>query len=136
MEPGERRSGQGKEIPIDDVKPSLAQHPIQRRLKRWHRDPQPVEAPGGGQGAELKQPFGSTCPAVSVLNQNDFATEDLHGPAALLNIELVVDEHHRSQIVVLSELGHQPMHPRLCPEARGAGWHLGNAEDVEALWVH
>ena len=70
------------------------------------------------------------------MHQDDVATVDLHGPAALFDVELLVDQHHSRQVVVSRELSHQPVHARLSAKARRARRHLGNVEDVEALWVH
>ena len=112
------------ELQVDDVKSLRAQDSIQRLLQRWHRDPQPVEAPGGNEGLELQQPFGDAVPATRILHQHDVATVDLHGLAALVDVELVVDQHYSRQVIVSRELGHQPMHPRLSTKARRARRHL------------
>ena len=125
-----------RELQVDDVEPPGAQDPVQGPLQRWHRDPQPLEAAGRGQGPQLQQPLGEAVPTVGVGDQHHLAAVGLHGPAALLNIELVVDQHHRRQVVASRQLGHQPMHPRLGAKARRAGRHLGNVEDTEALWAH
>ena len=125
-----------RELQVDDVEPPGAQDPVQGPLQRWHRDPQPLEAPGRGQGPELQQPLGEAVPTVGVGDQHHLAAVGLHGPAALLGVELVVDQHHRRQVVASRQLGHQPMHPRLGAKARRAGRHLGNVEDTEALWAH
>ena len=113
-----------------------AQDLVQGPLQRWHRDPQPLEAPGRGQGPELQQPLGEAFPTVWVGDQHHLAAVGLHGPAALLGVELVVDQHHRRQVVASRQLGHQPMHPRLGAKARRTGRHLGDVENAEALWVH
>ena len=47
-----------RELQVDDVEPLGAQDPVQGLLQRWHRDPQPLEAPDRGQGPELQQPLG------------------------------------------------------------------------------
>ena len=125
-----------RELQVDDVEPPGAQDPVQGPLQRWHRDPQPLEAAGRDQGPELQQPLGEAFPAVGVGDQHHLAAVGLHGPAALLGVELVVDQHHRRQIVASRQLGHQPMHPRLGAKARRAGRHLGHVEDTEAFWAH
>ena len=125
-----------RELQVDDVEPLGAQDAIQGLLQRWHCDPQPLEAPDRGQGSELQQPLGETFPTVGVGNQHHLAAVSLHRPAALIDIELIVDEHHRGQVVTSRQLRHQPMHPRLSAKARRAGRHLGNVEDTEALWAH
>ena len=97
---------------------------------------QPLEAPGRGQGPELQQPLGEALPTVGVGDQHHLAAVGLHGSAALLGVELIVDQHHCRQVVASRQLGHQPMHPRLGAKAWRAGRHLGDAEDTEALWAH
>ena len=119
-----------RELQVDDVEPPGAQDPVQGLLHRRHRDPQPLEAPGRGQRPELQQPLGEAVPAVGVGDQHDLAAVGLHGAAALLDVELVVDQHHRRQVVASRQLGHQPMHPRLRAKARRAGRHLGNVENT------
>ena len=125
-----------RELQVDDVEPPGAQDPVQGLLQRRQRDPQPLEAPGRGQGAELQQPFGEALPTVGVRDQHHFAAVGLHGPAALVGVELVVDQHRGRQVVASRQLGHKPMDPRLGAEARRAGRHLRDVEDIEALWAH
>ena len=125
-----------RELQVDDVEPLGAQDPVQGLLQRWQRDPQPLEAPGRGQGPDLQQPFGEAFPTVGVGDQHHFAAVGLHGPAALVGVELVVDQHRGRQVVASRQLGHQPMHPRLGAKARRAGRHRGNVEDIEAFWAH
>ena len=44
-----------------------------------------------------------------------------HGPAALVEVELVVDQHRGREVVSLRQLGHQTMRPRLGARERRAG---------------
>ena len=125
-----------RELQIDDVEFAGAQDPVQGPLQRWQRDPQPLEAPGRGQGPELQEPFGEAFPTVGVGDHHHFAAVGLHGPAALVGVKLVVDQHRGRQVVASRELGHKPMHPRLGAKARGAGRHRGNVEDIKAFWAH
>ena len=86
--------------------PLGAQDPIQRPLHRWHRGQPPLPAPGRGQGLELEQPLGEAFPHARSPDQHDIAAVSLHGLPALLGIELVVDQHHRCQVVASRQLGH------------------------------
>ena len=83
-----------------------------------------------GQGPELQQPLGETFTAIWVGNQHHLAAVGLHGQAALIDVELFVDQHYRGQVVASRQLRHQPMHPGLSAKARRAGRHLGNVEDT------
>ena len=74
--------------------------------------------------------------AVGVGDQHHLAAVGLHGAAAFLDVELVVDQHHGRQIVAFRQLGHQAVHARLRAEARRAGRHLGHVENIEAFWAH
>ena len=125
-----------RELQVDDVEPLGAQDPVQGLLQRRQRDPQPLEASDRGQRAELQQPFAEAFPAAGVRDQHHLAAVGLHGPAALVDVELVVDHHDRRQIVASRQLGHKPVDPRLGAEPRRAGRHLRDAKDVEALRAH
>ncbi len=119
-----------RELQVDDVEPLGAQNPVERLLHRRHRDPQPLEAPGRGQRPKLQQALGEAVPAVGVGDQHDLAAVGLHGAAALLDVELVIDQHHRRQVVAPRQFRHQAVHPRLRAKARRAGRHLGNVENA------
>jgi hypothetical protein len=107
-----------------------------RLLQRRHSDPQPLEASRRSERPQLQQTLGKTLVTIGVGHQYDVTAVGLHSPAALLDVELVVDQHHRRQVVASRQLDHEPMHPRLGAKARRAGRHLGNVEDVQALWAH
>ena len=118
------------EFQVDDVEPFGAQHPVERLLHLRHHDPQPLEALGRGERAELQQALGEAVAAVGVADQYDLAAIGLHGAAAFLDIELVVDQHHGRQVVVSRQFRHQAVDARLRAEARRARRHLGNIENV------
>ena len=125
-----------RELQVDDVESPGAQDPVKALLQRWQRDTQPLEAPDRGQGPELQQPFGEAFPTAGVRDHHHFAAVGLHGPAALVGVKLVVDQHRGRQVVASRQLGHKPMDPRLGAKARRAGRHLGNVEDIKAFWAH
>ena len=115
---------------------ACAQDPIQGLLQRGHGDPQALKASRRGQRPDLQHPLSKAVPTMGVGDQYHLAAVALHGLATLLDIELVVDEHHRGHVVASGELGHEPMHPRLGAKARRAGGHLGNTENIKALGAH
>ena len=121
------------ELQVDDVEPRGAEYPIERLLHRRHRDPQPLEAPGRHQGAELHHALRTAVPAIRIGNQFDGAAVGLHRTTAFLDVELVVDQHHGRKIVASGQLGHQAVHPGLSAKPRRTGRNLGNAENVEPL---
>ena len=88
------------------------------------------------EAAGLLKPFGEAFPTVKVGDHHHFAAIGLHGPAALVGVKLVVDQHRGRQVVASRQLSHKPMHSRLGAKARRAGRHLGNVEDIVALWAH
>jgi hypothetical protein len=98
---------EAREFQVDQVEPLGAQNPVQGRLYRWHRGEPPLEAPGRGQGLELKQTPGQSFPNVRFGDQHNLAAVSLHGMAAVLCIEeLVVDQHHRGEVMAPRQLGH------------------------------
>ena len=80
-------------------KPPGAQDPVQGPLHRWHRDLQPLEAAQRGQGLELQQPLGEALPNEGLGHEHHLTAVSLHGPAALLGVELIVHQHHCRQVV-------------------------------------
>ena len=124
------------EFEIDDVESFGAQHLVERLLHLGHHDPQPFEASGRSQRAELQQPLGETVAAVGIFDQHDLAAVRLHRDPAFLDVELVVDQHHGGDVVALRELGHQAMQARLRAKARRARRHLRDIEDIETFQAH
>ena len=106
---------------------------FQGSLQRGHPDPQPLVAPGRGLGPKLQQPLGEALPTVGVGDQHHLAAVGLHSQAALLGVELVVDQHHRRQVEwrraswVIS-----PCTRAWAPKRGGLRRHLENQEDTEA----
>jgi hypothetical protein len=124
------------EFEVDDIEPFGAQHLVERLLHLRHHDPQPFEASGRSQRPQLQQPLGEAVAAVGVFDQHDLAAIRLHRQPALRDVELVVDQHHRRDVVALRELGHQSMQTRLRAKARRARRHLRDIEDIEAFRAH
>ena len=125
-----------RELQIDDVEPRGAQNPVQGVLHLRHRDPQPLEASGRDQRPELQQALREAVATIGVGDQLDLAAVRLHRETALLDVEFVVDQHHCGQVVAPGQFRHQAVHSGLSAKARRAGRHLGNAENIEALWGH
>jgi hypothetical protein len=73
---------------------------------------------------------------MGVGHQHHLATVLQHGAPAFLEIELVIDQHDRGQIMTPPQFAHQPMHARLRAEARRACRHLRDEENSQALLVH
>src|SRR5260221_2272901 len=93
-----------------------------------------LETAKRGQRAQLKATLGQAIATLRVADQHHFATIALHRVAAVLEIQLLVDQADRGEIVAPCHLGHQPMDPRLRPKSRWARRHLRNAENSEAFW--
>src|SRR5215813_4283696 len=125
-----------RELQVHNVERPGAQHPIQRALKCRHRAQQPLKAPCRAQGSKLQESLGEAFLPARVGDQHRLATVGLRGLAALLDIELVADQHHRGQVVASRKLRHEPVYPRLRAKSRRAGRHLGNVEDIEARRAH
>ena len=125
-----------RELQIDHIESLAAQDPVEASLQRRQCEPQPFEAPDRGQGPDLQKPLGRALSAARVRDHHHFAAIGLHRPAALVDVELLVDQHSGGQIVASRKLGHQPVDARLGAKPWWARRHLRDVEDIEAFWAH
>ena len=94
-----------RELQVDHVESLGVQDPVEASLQRRQCEPQPFEAPDRGQGPDLQQPLGRALSAARVRDHHHFAAIGLHRPAALVDIELLVDQHCGRQIVASRQVG-------------------------------
>ena len=121
-----------REFEVDDVEPRRAQNPIEGRLQRRDGHAQPLETSHRGERAQLPHPFRQPFAAVRIGHQDHVAAIGLHGGAAFVGVEPVVDQHDGRQVMTAAQLAHQPVHARLRAEAWGAGRYLRDVKDIEA----
>src|SRR5260370_7647925 len=93
-----------------------------------------LETAKRGQRAQLKPTLGQAIATLRVANQDHFATVALHRVAAVLEIQLLVDQADRGEIVAPCQLCHQPMDPRLRPKSRRARRPRRNADHSQPLF--
>ncbi len=124
------------ELEVDDVEAPALQQPIERGLELGHVVAVVLEAVAGGERAQLQHPLGQPAASLGIADEHHLAAVLAHGAAAFLEVELVVHQRDRGDVVVTGEGGHEPVHARLRSEAGRARGHLREVQDAEPGSIH